>query len=70
MAPDTRVKDVGEIATAHLFDMVVDLNPRLNIGSGPYGRRVLFGAAGGRRRSTPRPRAPHSDRERLEADSR
>jgi hypothetical protein len=47
MTADPRVKDVGEIRTAHLFDMVVDLNPRLPIGSGPFGRRVHFGAAGG-----------------------
>ncbi|MFI9051579.1 DUF3237 domain-containing protein [Streptomyces sp. NPDC053427] len=38
---------MGDIRTAHLFDIVVDLNPRLPIGSGPFGRRVLFGAAGG-----------------------
>ncbi|MBT2408681.1 MULTISPECIES: DUF3237 domain-containing protein [unclassified Streptomyces] len=47
MAPDPRVKAVGEIKTTHLFDIAVDLNPRLNIGDGPTGRRVLFGAAGG-----------------------
>jgi hypothetical protein len=47
MALDPRVKPVGEITTAHLFDIVVDLNPRLNIGDGPLGRRILFGAAGG-----------------------
>lgn len=47
MAIDPRVKDVGEIKTRPLFDIVVDLNPRLNIGSGPLGHRVLFGAAGG-----------------------
>lgn len=45
--PDPRVKDVGDIATTHLFDLVVDLNPRLDFGAGPLGRRVLFGAAGG-----------------------
>jgi hypothetical protein len=44
---DSRVKPVGDVATAHLFDMVVDLNPRLDIGGGPYGRRILFGSAGG-----------------------
>lgn len=42
-----RVKAVGEIETAHLFDIVIDLNPRLNIGAGPLGQRVLFGSAGG-----------------------
>src|SRR6266550_373356 len=48
MALDPRVKAVDEIKTAHLFDIVIDLNPRLNIGDGPFGRRILFGAAGGR----------------------
>lgn len=47
MTRDPRVKAVGEIKTAHLFDLVFDLNPRLNIGDGPLGRRILFGAAGG-----------------------
>ena len=47
MASDPRIKDVGEIETAHLFDIVVDLNPRLNFGTGPLGQRVLFGAASG-----------------------
>jgi hypothetical protein len=47
MTPDPRLKDVGEVRTAHLFDMVVDLEPRLPIGDGPFGRRVLFGSAGG-----------------------
>jgi hypothetical protein len=41
------VKAIGEITTMHLFDIVVDLQPRLNFGSGPFGQRVLFGAAGG-----------------------
>ncbi|MGP3976403.1 DUF3237 domain-containing protein [Streptomyces sp. 8N114] len=47
MTADARVREVEDIRTAHLFDLVVDLNPRLPIGSGPFGRRVLFGAAGG-----------------------
>ena len=47
MTLDPRAKSVGEITTAHLFDIVIDLNPRLNIGDGPLGRRILFGAAGG-----------------------
>ena len=47
MALDPRVKAVDEIKTAHLFDIVIHLNPRLNIGDGPLGRRILFGAAGG-----------------------
>jgi len=44
---DPRIKSVGDIRTTHLFDIVVDLAPRLDIGAGPLGRRVLFGAAGG-----------------------
>jgi hypothetical protein len=47
MTGDPRVRDLGAIKTAHLFDIIVDLDPRLDIGPGPYGRRVLFGAAGG-----------------------
>ncbi|MEH2521154.1 hypothetical protein V1279_006727 [Bradyrhizobium sp. AZCC 1610] len=47
MTADPRVKPVAAIKTAPLFDIVVDLNPRLNIGDGPLGRRILFGAAGG-----------------------
>lgn len=44
MTPDPRVRAVGEIEAAHLFDMVVDLNPRLDIG-GPqmtYGGRWVI----------------------------
>ncbi|MFE9333168.1 DUF3237 domain-containing protein [Streptomyces sp. NPDC006925] len=33
--------------TVHLFDLVVDLDPPLSVGRGLYGRRVVFGAAGG-----------------------
>lgn len=47
MAADARLKDIDEIKTTHLFDMAVDLDPRLDIGPGPLGRRVLFGSAGG-----------------------
>src|SRR5882724_8982167 len=47
MTSDPRVKAVGEIKMAHLFDIVIDLNPRLNIGGGPFGQRIVFGAAGG-----------------------
>ena len=47
MTPDPRVKAIGEITTRLLFDMVVDLSPRLDIGAGPLGRRTLFGSAGG-----------------------
>jgi hypothetical protein len=48
MALDARVKTVGGIQTAMLFDMVVDLDPRLDFGAGPLGQRVLFGSAGGK----------------------
>jgi hypothetical protein len=48
MTMDPRVKAIADIGTAPLFDIVVDLDPRLNIGAGPLGHRVLFGAAGGR----------------------
>src|SRR5438132_14154017 len=47
MPADPRIKPVAAIRTAPLFDIVVDLNPKLNIGDGPLGRRILFGAAGG-----------------------
>jgi hypothetical protein len=47
VTPDPRVKAIGEITTRHLFDMVVDLNPQLEFGVGPLGRRTLFGSAGG-----------------------
>ena len=48
MSVDPRIKPVAAITTAPLFDIVVDLNPKLNIGDGLLGRRILFGAAGGR----------------------
>jgi hypothetical protein len=38
---------MADIETAHLFDIAIDLAPRQNIGDGPLGRRILFGAAGG-----------------------
>ena len=47
MTADPRVRAVGEITTRHLFDMVVDLSPRQEIGAGPLGQRTLFGSAGG-----------------------
>jgi hypothetical protein len=47
MTSDPRAKAIAEIKTVHLFDVVIDLSPRLNIGDGPLGRRILFGAAGG-----------------------
>jgi hypothetical protein len=48
MTLDPRLKTVEEIATAYLFDMLVELNPRLDFGQGPLGQRVFFGSAGGR----------------------
>lgn len=48
MTFDERIRVLGEVRTAPLFDMVVDLDPRIDIGKGPLGRRVLFGSAGGR----------------------
>jgi hypothetical protein len=45
--PDSRIKPAAEIKTTHLFDIAVDLEPRRDFGSGPLGRRVLFGSAGG-----------------------
>jgi Protein of unknown function (DUF3237) len=47
MTADARVLPLGDITTMHLFDMVVDLDHRLDIGHGPFGQRVLFGSAGG-----------------------
>ncbi|MEU7140550.1 DUF3237 domain-containing protein [Nocardia sp. NPDC046473] len=41
------MRDVGEVRTTHLLDVVVDLNPPLDMGVGPFGRRILFGAASG-----------------------
>jgi hypothetical protein len=47
MTPDPRTKTFGEITTCHLFDLVIDLSPRLDFGTGPLGRRTLFGDTGG-----------------------
>jgi hypothetical protein len=47
MTRDARTRDVGDITTEHLFDLIVDLNEPLDIGQVPYGRRVFFGAAAG-----------------------
>ena len=47
MPADPRIKDVGSIETEHLFDIVVDLKPRLDFGPGPIGNRVFFESAGG-----------------------
>ena len=44
---DPRTRPVPDIKTSHLFDIVDDLDPPLDFGTGPFGRRVLFGAAGG-----------------------
>lgn len=44
---DVRIKDVEDIKTTHLFDMIVGLNEPLAIGNGLFGHRVLFGASGG-----------------------
>jgi hypothetical protein len=43
MTPDARVRPVADIEAEPLFDMVVDLDPPLDLGGG----RVLFGSAGG-----------------------
>ena len=47
MTADPRVRTLAPLAVRPLFDMVVDLDPRLDFGAGPVGRRVLFGATGG-----------------------
>lgn len=47
MTCDPRVRVVADISTVPLFDIVVDLQPPVAFGPGPFGRRVLFGAAGG-----------------------
>jgi hypothetical protein len=47
VSPDVRTRDVAAIGAEHLFDIVVDLAPRRDIGAGPFGRRVFFGAASG-----------------------
>jgi hypothetical protein len=47
MSVSKRVRNVGPIETTPLFDIVIDLAPRLNIGRGPFGHRVFYGAAGG-----------------------
>ncbi|MBI2771616.1 MAG: DUF3237 domain-containing protein [Burkholderiales bacterium] len=47
MALDPRFKQLSNVRTEHLFDVAIDLQRPLNIGDGPLGRRVFFGAAGG-----------------------
>ena len=44
---DARVRELAAVSTELLFDMVVDLHPKLNFGAGPLGTRVYFGSAGG-----------------------
>lgn len=44
---DPRTRDVPPVRAEPLFDLVVDLQPRLSFGAGPVGTRVFFGAAGG-----------------------
>src|ERR1700730_3375936 len=47
MPLDLRLKAVADFKTEFLFDMVADLDRGLRIGDGGFGRRVLFGSAGG-----------------------
>lgn len=44
---DTRVRSIQPITTELLFDIVIDLQPKLNFGAGPYGLRIFYGSAGG-----------------------
>ena len=44
---DTRMRSLQPICTELLFDIVVDLHPKLNFGAGPYGLRIFYGSAGG-----------------------
>jgi hypothetical protein len=44
---DARIRNLDSITTEPLFDIVVDLHPKLNFGTGPFGTRVLYGSAGG-----------------------
>ena len=47
MFADPRHRAIATPRLAPLFDIIVDLQPRLEFGPGPVGRRVLFGSAGG-----------------------
>ena len=47
MTADRRTRIVEDIRLELLFDVVIDLAPRLDMGLGPLGRRALFGAIGG-----------------------
>lgn len=44
---DPRARALPAPRTRHLFDIVDELDPRIDFGPGPLGRRVLFGASGG-----------------------
>lgn len=47
MASDPRIKLLPDVKTEHLFDIVINLAPKVDFGVGPLGRRILFGSAGG-----------------------
>lgn len=47
MTLDTRLKSLDEIKSELLFNIVVDLHPKLNFGNTPVGQRILYAAAGG-----------------------
>jgi hypothetical protein len=38
---DTRARTMPPIQTAHLFDLVADVDDRIDFGDGPLGRRIL-----------------------------
>jgi hypothetical protein len=38
---DSRRRDLGPLGTVPLFDLVADLDERLDMGGGPLGRRIL-----------------------------
>lgn len=44
---DPRALHLPAPTTRHLFDIVDDLDPRIDFGAGPTGRRVLFGCTSG-----------------------
>ena len=46
-AADARIRPLADVETRFLMDLVVDLDPRVDFGKGPVGRRILFGAKGG-----------------------
>lgn len=47
MASDPRIKLLPDVKTELLFDIVINLAPKVDFGVGPLGRRVLYGSAGG-----------------------